>query len=235
MLLEERKNHVLSGARSEINLQEFRVESADRALHESGLQLHSQRNSSKRISYHSRREKDWQCTELERRERVLQEDCVGNLQEMEEFKKLCCTEAERAKQLRIDERSVQDKESQSTVNQRAVQIQELQDKVNSLDDSMDFHDPETDSSSGLSHVPSHLVIVPSPRGMPGRDSCLQPDTRNLYGTSGNVFVEDLLAPIEPTAACFGSARSLADTHCEPVSMNTGRSVAKIDELERNTH
>ena len=41
-LLEEQKNHILSEARSEINMQELRVERADRALREPGLQIHSQ-------------------------------------------------------------------------------------------------------------------------------------------------------------------------------------------------
>ena len=50
-------------------------------------------------------------------------------EELEELKKLCCTEAERAK---IDEHSIQEKESQSTVNQLTVQIQELQDKVRTI-------------------------------------------------------------------------------------------------------
>ena len=69
--------------------------------------------------------------------------------------------------------------------------------------------------------------------MHGRDSWQQPDTQNLHGTSGNVF-EDPRAPDEPTAARFGNARSLTVTHCERVSLNTGRSVAKGDHLERNT-
>ena len=47
-------------------------------------------------------------------------------------------------------------ESQSTVNQFTVQMQELQVKVNSLNDSSDFHDLETASSSESSHVLSHL-------------------------------------------------------------------------------
>ena len=65
------------------------------------------------------------------------------------------------------------------------------------------------------------MIVPSPCGMTRRDSCLQPETRNFFGASVNVF-EDVTAPNEPTA------RSLTDTHCEPVSLN------KKEELERNT-
>ena len=82
-------------------------------------------------------------------------------------------------------------------------------------------------------VPSQPLRMASPRGMLSLDSCLQPDTRNFYGTSGNVF-EDPPAPHEPTAARFGNARSLADTHCELVSLNTGRLAARTDELERNT-
>ena len=67
----------------------------------------------------------------------------------------------------------------------------------------------------------------------GCDSCLQLDTRNLYGTSGNVF-EDLLAPNEPTAACFGNSRSMASVPCEPVSLNTGRPAERANESERHT-
>ena len=40
---------------------------------------------------------------------------------------MCCTEADRAKQLRVDELSIQEKESTSTLNQLMVQIQELQE------------------------------------------------------------------------------------------------------------
>ena len=51
LLLEEQKNHVLSEARSELNMQELRVENADRAVQESSLQLHYQRmGSTERIS-----------------------------------------------------------------------------------------------------------------------------------------------------------------------------------------
>ena len=73
-----------------------------------------------------------------------------------------------------------------------VQIQELQEKVKSLNDATEFYDPETASSSGLSHVPSLLVSVPSPRALICRDSCLQSDTRNSFGSSGMVFEDDQL-------------------------------------------
>ena len=105
--------------------------------------------------------------------------------------------------------------------------------MNSLIDARDFHDPETASSSGLSHIPRHPVIVPNTRGMLGRDSSLQPGTRNVHGTSGNVF-EDLLAPGEP-AAFSGNSISMASAPCEPVSLTTGRPAAREEELERNTY
>ena len=47
---------------------------------------------------------------------------MRNIQEMERIEKLCCTEAERGKQLRRDEVSIQEKEDQSTVNHLTVQI-----------------------------------------------------------------------------------------------------------------
>ena len=52
-LLEEQKDYSLSEARSELDAQELRVECADRALRESGMQLHSQRkeNFTRRIIF----------------------------------------------------------------------------------------------------------------------------------------------------------------------------------------
>ena len=62
------------------------------------------------------------------------------------------------------------RENPSTVNQLVSQIQELQDTVNSLSEEKKFCDPETASSSGMSHVPSQTSRIPSPRGMISRDS-----------------------------------------------------------------
>ena len=103
-------------------------ESADRSLQESGLQLHSQRMAlyqANQLPVYSWKEKNWLCTELGRRDRTLQETRMRNLQEMEELKKLCCTEAESVQQLRTDQLSRQEfQERQSTVIQLTVQIRE---------------------------------------------------------------------------------------------------------------
>ena len=61
---------------------------------------------------------------------------------------MCCTEAERARQLKSDELSTQKEESKFTVNQLMVQIEELQDRFNPLNDAKEFYDPENASTSG---------------------------------------------------------------------------------------
>ena len=70
-----------------------------------------------------------------------------------------------------------------TVSQLLAQIRELQDKVNSLSNARAFHDPETASNSGASHVTSHPLTIPSSGTVLGRDSGLPPNTQNIMGVS----------------------------------------------------
>ena len=112
-------------------------------------------------------------------------------------------------------------DSKSTVNQLMVQIQEPQFQVNSLNNARELSDRETASSAGLHHVPSQLMNSFRPRALISRDFCLQPAARNSFGTSGHVF-EDLLAPVELSAAIFEISRNMASASREPVSVNTGR-------------
>ena len=60
--------------------------------------------------------------------------------------------------------------------------------MNSLSDSRKFYDPETASSSGLSHVPCHPMSVPSPCGMLSPGSCLQP-THGTYMVHRETFLK----------------------------------------------
>ena len=76
---------------------------------------------------------------------------------------------------------MQQERNHSTVSQLLTQ---LQNRVISLSGAREFHDPETASSSGVSHVPSQTLFIPCPRGMFSRDSGLPLDTRNLLDTSG---------------------------------------------------
>ena len=59
----------------------------------------------------------------------------------------CFEDSHRARQLRIDELSMQQERNPTTVSHVSTQIRDLQNKANSLCYERDFHDPETASSS----------------------------------------------------------------------------------------
>ena len=137
---------------------------------------------------------------------------MRTFQKWKNCKNTCCTASGRTQQLRVDDLSRHElRESQFTVNQFAVQIQESQDKVDSLNDARDFHDLETASSFGLSHVPIHPSNVPSSLGKRCRDFDPKPDARNSCGTPGNVFFENPSASEEPTASCSGNVHARSST------------------------
>ena len=76
------------------------MQNADIALYETGIQLHSQRMEryqANQLTDQTLREKSWLCDEVEMRSRAFQEERARICQE---FERICCTEAERARQLR---------------------------------------------------------------------------------------------------------------------------------------
>ena len=123
------------------------------------------------LSDQAQREKTWLRRDVDKRNEVLQEDHAKDCKEVEELRRVCCEETDKARPFIIDELSMQQKGNPSTVNQLLAQIQDLQDKVNSLNHAREFYDPDTASSSGVSHVPSQPMSIQSPRGMISRDSC----------------------------------------------------------------
>ena len=128
-----------------------------------------------------RREKTRLHEELAKRERALRETHISSIHEVEELN--------RAQELRIDEFSTEElRESQAAIHELASQFQELQERVNLMNDSGEFQDVASACSGRFSHVPIQPTVVPSPRCMPSRDQSLRPDTWNLLGTSGNVFL-----------------------------------------------
>ena len=118
-----------------------------------------------------------------------------------------------------------------TASQLLTQIQDLQNKVNSLSDTRDFHDPAAASSSGATRVPSQPSIIPSPRTMPCRDSGWPHDTRDVVGTSGNVF-ESLPARKGPSSAFFKDSRNWASSSRRLRLDTTGNSLRLDRELIR---
>ena len=100
---------------------------------------------------------------------------------------MCCEESNRARHARNDELFMHQESNLTTVSRLLTQIRDSQNKINSLSDAREFYDPDSGSSSGATHVPSQPSAIPTPRTMPCRDSRLPHNTRNVVGTSGNVF------------------------------------------------
>ena len=88
---------------------------------------------------------------------------------------------------------------------------------------------------GDPHVHSHLVTVPSPCGMRSSDSCLQPNTLKLCGTSGNVFFFKIHLRRRTPQQLVLERQEVLQRHNASVTLNTGRPAARADELERNSH
>ena len=132
---------------------------------------------------------------------------------MEELRRICCEERDRARQLRIDELSVQQEENPSTVNLLLARIQEIQDKVNSLNDAKDSTILRQRAALECPTLPSQPLSIPSPGGLISRDSCLPHDTRNSMGSSGNVF-GNLPAQDGPSSDLFGNTMNFASSSCE---------------------
>ena len=82
--------------------------------------------------------------------------------------------------------------------------------MNSLSDAREFDDPQSGIISGATHVPSKPSTIPRPRTMPCRDSGLPHDTRNIVGTSGNVF-ERSLALEGLYSTVFNNSKNLASS------------------------
>ena len=120
------------------------------------------------------------------RNRLFQESRARDCQEIGELRRFCSLEAEKTRQSRIEELSMNQERSPSVANQLLSEIQKLQNNANSLTDERDFHDAEGSSSSGSSHVPTRPLNVPSRSEKPSREPAMPNDTRNAMGISGNV-------------------------------------------------
>ena len=75
--------------------------------------------------------------------RLFREHQARGCQEIEELKRICCEETERARQATIDELSMHQERNLTTVSQYLTQMQDLQNNVNSLSAAREFHDLET--------------------------------------------------------------------------------------------
>ena len=142
------------------------------------------------------------------RNRLRYENQMKTKQEIEELRIICYEETNQVRRLQFEELSLRQKRDPNTVSRLLKQIQELQDQVNPLAEEREFHDPDTASSSGASHVPTQPVIIPSSREMLGRDSGLLTATRDTKGTSGNVSGNPA-AREKSSSAIFENSRNQA--------------------------
>ena len=114
------------------------------------------------------------------KEKLLRETHIRNFHEMGEMK--------RAQELRVDEFSVQKlRECHETIQTLTSQMQELQVQMNSMNDSGEFQEVESNHSGSLSFVSSQPAVIPSSRSMLSRDKRLPLDTWNSSGQQENVF------------------------------------------------
>ena len=79
------------------------------------------------------------------------------------------------------------KEIHETIQKLTSQLQEMQNQVNSVNDSGEFQEVETNYSGRWSYVSSQPAMIPSARSMLSRDKRLPLDTGNASGLQENVF------------------------------------------------
>ena len=146
------------------------------------------------------------------RNRLFGENQPKDCQEIEELRSICCEEANRARQARSDELSMQQERNPTTVCQMLPQIRELQNKVKSLSDAREFYDRDSGSSSGATHVPDQPPTISSPRILPRCDSGLPRNTLNGTSIARNVF-ERPPAQEGLSSTIMNNSRNVAPSEC----------------------
>ena len=99
-----------------------------------------------------------------------------------------------------------------------------QDQTNSLAEEKEFQDPETASSSEVSHLPGQPVVIPSSREVLGRDSGLPTMTPNTKGNSGYVS--------EGPAAQEGSSSAIFRNSGTPIFSHSGTQPEVTEKVDK---
>ena len=89
------------------------------------------------------------------------------------------------------------RENHETIQQLTSQLQQMQKQMNSVDDSRDFQDVESNYCGTLSHVSSQPVMIPSSRTLLSRDKRLLLDRWIQSGLQENDFGINFLRLIHP--------------------------------------
>ena len=126
----------LAEAEADMDVRKWEMRRADLALHETNRELESQRlelNQSNRLADQAQRERTSLHGELEMRNRLFQESRARDGQEIEELRRFCSLEAEKARQSRIKEVSMNQGRSPSFVNQRMSETSGIAEQGEFLD------------------------------------------------------------------------------------------------------
>ena len=222
---------MLNLARSDLAKQELHVESLDKCIGDLQLQMEAQRLALQDAQYgflESKIEQVRLQEELSMREKVLRNTQIRNMHEMGEMK--------RPQELRTEEVSVQKlRENRETIQQLTSQLQQMQEQ-NSMSDSGDFQDVESNYNGRLSHVSSPPAMIPSSRSLLSRDKRLPLDTWNQIWITGKCFGNQFLRFKHPEivikeiphSITLGTAGSIS------VLIGTGDSGARDEDLTRGT-
>ena len=149
----------ISGAVAQMDIRHWEQRNADIALYET-RELESQRLELYQANQwadqdQAQREKIHLCGELGMRNRIFQERRARDCQEIEDLRRICCEETDRARQLR--------KLMTCLCNRKRTLLQWISSWLKfgiyrtrpiPWPTQENFNDPETASSSGASHVPS---------------------------------------------------------------------------------
>ena len=127
--------HRLSEAEADMDVRNWQQRNSDIALYETNRELESQKlelYQANRGADQAQGDKINLRGEEEMRSRFFQGSRARNCQEIDELRRICCEETDRARQLRIDELSMQLERHPTTVSQLLTQSQDLQNSANSL-------------------------------------------------------------------------------------------------------
>ena len=163
------------------------------------------------------------------KEKAIRNTQIRNMHEM--------VAIERAQELRADEVSVQKfRENHETIQQLTSQLQEMQEQMNSVNDSGDFQDVESNYSGRLSHVSSHPAAIPSYRSLLSREKRLPLDTWNTSVLQENVFGDQFSTFDSPRDHPQGihHCTTSRETGSVPLAIGLGTLFTRDDKQNRDT-
>ena len=107
-------------------------------------------------------------------------------------------EKKRAQEIRVDESSVQKSRENHETTEAHFPVAGNARAVNSMTDSGDFQEVESNYSGRLSYVSSQPAMIPSSRALLSRDKGLPVNTWNQSGLQENVFGDQFSTFDSPT-------------------------------------